>query len=86
MLEYLSLDNRLRDLAIELEKHSKFNFQRLYRPLSNDSVIFVIDSNAILDLEFKKDENISNSEKELLIYSEREAQVQSNIYHLAYVS
>jgi hypothetical protein len=71
--------DRLRDLAIELEKHSKFNFQRLYRPLSNDSVIFVIDSNAILDLEFKKDENISNSEKELLIYSEREAQVQSNI-------
>ena len=42
-------------------------------------MIFVIDSNAILDLEFKKDENISNSEKELLIYSEREAQVQSNI-------
>ena len=71
--------DRLRDLAIELEKHSKFNFQRLYRPLSNDSVIFVIDSNAILDLEFKKDENISNSEKELLIYSEREAQVRSNI-------
>lgn len=70
---------RLRDLAIELEKHSKFNFQRLYRPLSKDSVIFVIDSNAILDLELKKDENVSNSDKELLIYSEREAQVQSNI-------
>jgi hypothetical protein len=70
---------RLRDLAIELEKHSKFNFQRLYRPLSNDSVIFVIDSNAILDLEFKKEEEISNSEKKLLIYSEKESQVQSNI-------
>ena len=71
--------DRLRDLAIELEKHSKFNFQRLYRPLSNDSVIFVIDSNAILDLEFKKEEEISNSEKKLLIYSEKESQVQSNI-------
>lgn len=70
--------DRLPDLIIELEKHSKFNFQRLYRPLNNDSVIFVIDSNAILDLEFKKDENISNSEK-LLIYSEKESQVQSNI-------
>jgi hypothetical protein len=71
--------DKLRDLAIELEKHSKFRFQRLYRPLSNDSVIFVIDSNAILDLEFKKEEDISNSEKKLLIYSEKESQVQSNI-------
>jgi hypothetical protein len=71
--------DRLRDLAIELEKHSKFRFQRLYRPLSNDSVIFVIDSNAILDLEFKKEEDISNSEKKVLIYSEKESQVQSNI-------
>jgi hypothetical protein len=71
--------DRLRDLAIELEKHSKFRFQRLYRPLSNDSVLFVIDSNAILDLEFKKEEDISNSEKKLLIYSEKESQVQSNI-------
>jgi hypothetical protein len=70
--------DRLRDLAIELEKHSKFRFQRLYRPLSNDSMIFVIDSNAILDLEFKKEEDLSNSEK-LLIYSEKESQVQSNI-------
>ena len=69
----------LRDLAFELEKHSKVRFQRLYRPLSKDFVIFVIDSNAILDLEFKKDEYISNSEKELLVYSEREAQVQSHI-------
>jgi hypothetical protein len=40
---------------------------------------FVIDSNAILDLEFKKDEYISNGGKELLLYSEREAQVQSHI-------
>ena len=56
----------MRDLAFELEKHSKMSFQRLYRPLSKDSAIFVIDSNAILDLEFKKDEDISNSEKELL--------------------
>ena len=71
--------DRLRYLAIELEKHSKFRFQRLYRPLSNDSVIFVIDSNAILDLELKKEEDISNSEKKLLIYSEKESQVQSNI-------
>ncbi len=46
--------DRLRDLAIELEKHSKFRFQRLYRPLSNDSVIFVIDSNAILDSRIKE--------------------------------
>ena len=44
----------LRDLAFELEKYSKVRFQRLYRPLSKDSVIFVIDSNAILDLELKK--------------------------------
>jgi hypothetical protein len=69
----------LRDLAFELEKHSKVNFQRLYRPLSKDSATFVIDSNAILDLEFKKDEDVSNSEKELLLYSEREARVQSHI-------
>lgn len=69
----------LRDLAFELEKHSKVRFQRLYRPFSQDFVIFVIDSNAILDLEFKKDEYISNDGKELLLYSEREAQVQSHI-------
>ena len=69
----------LRDLAFELEKHSKVRFQRLYRPFSQDFVIFVIDSNAILDLEFKKDEYISNGGKELLLYSEREAQVQSHI-------
>ena len=69
----------LRDLSFELEKHSKVRFQRLYRPLSKDSAIFVIDSNAILDLEFKKDEDISNGGKELLLYSEREAQVQSHI-------
>jgi hypothetical protein len=69
----------LQDLAFELEKHSKVRFQRLYRPLSKDSAIFVIDSNAILDLEFKKGEDISNGEKELLLYSEREAQVQSHI-------
>ena len=69
----------LRDLAFELEKHSKVKLQRLYRPLSKDSAIFVIDSNAILDLEFKKDEYISNGAKELLLYSEREAQVQSHI-------
>jgi hypothetical protein len=70
----------LRDLAFELEKHSKVRFQRLYRPLSKDSAIFVIDSNAILDLELKKDEDISNGDgKELLLYSEREAQVQSHI-------
>jgi hypothetical protein len=69
----------LRDLAVELEKHSKVKFQCLYRPLSKDSAIFVIDSNAILDLEFKKDEYISDDAKELLLYSEREAQVQSHI-------
>jgi hypothetical protein len=69
----------LRDLAFKLEKHSKVRFQRLYRPFSQDFVIFVIDSNAILDLEFKKDEYISNGGKELLLYSEREAQVQSHI-------
>jgi hypothetical protein len=70
----------LRDLAFELQKHSKVRFQRLYRPLSKDSAIFVIDSNAILDLEFKKDKDISNGDgKELLLYSEREAQVQSYI-------
>jgi hypothetical protein len=69
----------LRDLAFELEKHSKVRFQRLYRPFSQDFVIFVIDSNASLDLEFKKDEYISNGGKELLLYSEREAQVQSHI-------
>jgi len=67
----------LQDLAIELEKHSNFKFQRLYNPLTKDNAIFVIDSNAILDLEFKKDEDILNGEKELLLYSEREAQVQS---------
>lgn len=68
------------DLAFELEKHPKVNLQRLYRPLSKDFAIFVIDSNAILDLEFKKDENISNGDgKELLLYSEREAQVKSHI-------
>jgi hypothetical protein len=70
----------LRDLAFELEKHSKVRFQRLYRPLSKDSAIFVIDPNAILDLEFKKDKDLSNGDgKELLLYSEREAQVQSRI-------
>ena len=69
----------LRDLAFELEKHSKVRFQRLYRPLNKDSAIFVIDSNAILDLEFKKDRDISNGAKELLLYSEREAQVHSHI-------
>ena len=68
----------LRDLVFELEKNSKVRFQRLYRPLSKESAIFIIDSNAILDLEFKKDEEISNGE-ELLLYSEREAQVQSHI-------
>ena len=68
----------LRDLAFELEKNSKVRFQRLYRPLSKESAIFIIDSNAILDLEFKKDEEISN-DKELLFYSERDAQVQSHI-------
>ena len=70
----------LQDLAFELEKHSKVRFQRLYKPFSQDFVIFVIDSNATLDLEFKKDEYIStNGGKELLLYSEREAQVQSHI-------
>lgn len=70
----------LGDLAFELEKHPKVNLQRLYRPLSKDFAIFVIDSNAILDLEFKKDENISNGDgKELLLYSERQAQVKSHI-------
>jgi hypothetical protein len=71
--------DELRDLAFELEKHSKVSFQRLYRPLNEDSAIFVIDSNAILDLELRKDGNLSNNEKELLLYSEREAQVQSHI-------
>ena len=71
--------DELRDLAFELEKHTKVSFQRLYRPLNEDSAIFVIDSNAILDLELRKDGNLSNNEKELLLYSEREAQVQSHI-------
>ena len=69
----------LRDLTFELEKHSKVSFRRLYRPLSEDSAIFVIDSNAILDLEFREDRNLSNGGKELLLYSEREAQVRSHI-------
>jgi hypothetical protein len=72
-------EDGLRDLAFELVKHSKVKFQRLYRPLSKDSAIFVIDSNVILDLEFKKDEHVSNGAKELLLYSERETQVQSHI-------
>ena len=69
----------LRDLTFELEKHSKVSFRRLYRPLSEDSAIFVIDSNAILDLEFREDRDLSNGGKELLLYSEREAQVRSHI-------
>lgn len=69
----------LRDLTFELEKHSKVSFRRLYRPLSEDSAIFVIDSNAILDLEFREDRDLSNGGKEMLLYSEREAQVRSHI-------
>jgi hypothetical protein len=69
----------LRDLAYELEKHSKVSFQRLYRPLNGDYAIFVIDSSAILDLELRKDGDLLNNEKKLLFYSEREAQVQTHI-------
>jgi hypothetical protein len=55
--------DKLQDLASELNKYSKISFQRLYKSLNENSALFIVDSRAILDLEFGKDDNLSNSEK-----------------------
>lgn len=69
----------LQDLSFGLKNYSGVKLRYLYKPLTKDHAVFVIDSNAILDLEFKKKEDILNGDEELLVYSEREARVQSHL-------
>lgn len=71
--------DKLQDLAAELNKYSKISFQRLYKSFNENSALFIVDSRAILDLEFGKDDNLSNSKKKFLLYSNKEGQVQSYI-------
>jgi hypothetical protein len=67
----------LQELVSVLNKYSNVRFQRLYKPLNGNFVLFIADSKASLELEFKKDDRLSTDDKKYLIYSNKEGQVQS---------
>jgi hypothetical protein len=71
--------NDLQDLAFKLSKYSNISFQRLYKSLNENSALFILDSKAILDLEFREDGYLSKSDREFLLYSNKEGQVQSYV-------
>jgi sugar-specific transcriptional regulator TrmB len=67
--------DELQDFANELNKYPTINFQRLYRSIDNNSVLFIIDTSSLLDLEFKKDAHSSTGANEILLYTNNEEQV-----------
>ena len=69
--------DELQDFAYELNKYSRINFQRLYKSVNKNSALFVIDSRSLLDLEFRKGPDISNSDNKILVYSNKEERVQT---------